>query len=167
MIQLSKVFGVLLVAVLGLWGCSRGPSSSPTDAGRLKSLEDKNARLEEDYRSASASRDQLRKRLGTTEQTVAQLQQEVEKLRIAAKERDELQVTLRSRTQERDQVQGQYESFRKNLRDLLGQAEASLERANEVAGAPQGPVLTPAPASAGLPAVAGGMVGPMLLGGGY
>jgi len=161
MIRLHQVVGVFLVAALGLWGCSRGPAGAP-DVEHVKALEDKNARLEEDYKSASSARDQLRKRLSATEQVQAQLQQEVDKLRAAAKERDEL---VKARTQERDQLQVQYDGFRKNLRELLGQAEASLTRPNDIAGGAGGPALSPA--SGALPAVAGGASGPALSGSGY
>ena len=42
--------------------------------------------------------------------------------------RDDLDKTLTARTSERDNLQSQFEQFRKNLRDLLGQADASAPR---------------------------------------
>ena len=49
-------------------------------------------------------------------------------------ERDTLKAEVKVRTSERDALQVHYESFRKNIKELLGQAESSL-------GAPRAPVL--------------------------
>ena len=41
------------------------------------------------------------------------------------KERDALRADLKSRTTERDALQAHFDGFRKNLKDLIGQAEAA------------------------------------------
>src|SRR5262249_39238053 len=92
----QKVIGVGVVLIVGIWGCSESPSRS---AEKIKALEAKVNRLEEDFRSASASRDQFRKKLAEMEQEQAQLKQE----------RDELQSTLKTRTAERDTITGQFD----------------------------------------------------------
>ena len=101
--------GIMIVALFGLWGCTRAPSAdngSAATAEKLKALETKMARLEDDFRAASSARDQLSKKL------------------IAAEEaRMALEVQLAARTNERDQVSGQYKTFREGLRDLLTKAD--------------------------------------------
>jgi DNA anti-recombination protein RmuC len=163
--QFLKVVGVFLVAAFGLWGCAQGPGGSTT-SDRLKALEAKNARLEEDFRTASAARDQLRKKLTATEEAQAQLQQDLDGLKtLLAKERDDLKGQLKQRIQERDVLQSQYDGFRRELKELLGQAEAALNRENDSAVAAPAPGRTSGPALA-LPGVAGVSVTPMLPGAG-
>jgi uncharacterized coiled-coil DUF342 family protein len=111
----NKALVVAIVATLGLWGCARGPVNGPGAAERIKSLEYKVAKLEDDFRAAAAARDQVRKKLD----------QEVARLQITVKERDDLRKQLTVRTTERDTVQTQYDQFRKGLRDLLGQMDAA------------------------------------------
>ena len=118
--QFHKMSLVLVVVMLGIWGCAQGPSS----AERVKSLEAKVTRLEEDFRAAAAARDQFRKKLGETEQLAAQLKQDLDALQPVIKERDDLRVHLKTRTQERDTVAAQFDGFRKSLKELVGQMEA-------------------------------------------
>jgi septal ring factor EnvC (AmiA/AmiB activator) len=116
MSRAHKALAILIVSTLGLWGCAKGPGSNGPE--RIKVLEAKVSRLEGDLRVAESAKDQLRKKLAAAEERLAKLQ----------KERDDLEKTLTARTSERDAVQGQYEQFRKSLRDLLGQAEATAPR---------------------------------------
>ena len=111
----QKVIGVGVVLIIGIWGCSESPSRS---AEKIKTLEAKVNRLEEDFRSASATRDQFRKKLAEMEQEQAQLKQE----------RDELQLTLKMRTTERDSITVQFDQFRTNLKELIGKTEAALAK---------------------------------------
>jgi septal ring factor EnvC (AmiA/AmiB activator) len=142
MTRFAKVLGVFLVSACGLWGCSRSPAES---TNRVK-------QLEEEFRTASTARDQLRSKLTAAEESKSRLQQEVEKLKAMTKKQNELMVQTK---QERDDVQAQYDSFRKNLKDLLGQAEATLNKTGE----------PPVGGSAlALPVIAGAGVTPMLIG---
>ena len=111
----QKVIAFGVVLIVGIWGCSECPSRS---AEKIKALEAKVSRLEEDFRSASASRDQFRKKLAEMEQEQAQLKQE----------RDELQSTIKTRTAERDEITGHFDQFRKNLKELIGKTEAALAK---------------------------------------
>jgi septal ring factor EnvC (AmiA/AmiB activator) len=120
MTRTSKLMSVAFVVMLGLWGCAQGPTGAAM-AERLKALEAKNARLEEDFRAAANTRDQLRQQLTRAEE-------HVQKLQAVVRERDDLKVTLVTRTGERDQVSQQFEGFRKSLRDMLTQTEASVLR---------------------------------------
>ena len=133
MTRYHKALSVFLVTLFGLWGCARGPDSSTTAVNdRVKSLEAKTAKLEEDLRSTYVAKEQLRKDLTAAEEAQANMQREIDRLKLVSKERDELKVRLGARTLERDTLQAQYEGFRKNIKELLGQADAAAN--------PSGPV---------------------------
>jgi septal ring factor EnvC (AmiA/AmiB activator) len=119
-IRATRAVAVLSVALLGLWGCAQGPNAA-AQAERIKSLEAKITRLEADFRAAAGSRDQLRQQL-------AQAEEHIQRLQVVVKERDELKIQVKLRMSERDQLAAQYETFRKSIKDLLGQAEASVQR---------------------------------------
>jgi septal ring factor EnvC (AmiA/AmiB activator) len=116
MTRAHKALAILVVSTLGLWGCAKGPGGSGQE--RIKALEAKVSRLEGDLKVGESAREQLRKKLAAAEERLAKLQHD----------RDDLEKTLTARTSERDNLQTQFEQFRKNLRDLLGQAEASAPR---------------------------------------
>jgi chromosome segregation ATPase len=111
----NKVLAVVVVASLGLWGCAKGPAPLIATPERIKTLESRITKLEEDFRTAAAARDQLRHRLAAVEKERVKVQ----------KERDDLQQRVSTRTTERDNVQAQFEQFRKGIRSLLGQAETA------------------------------------------
>jgi septal ring factor EnvC (AmiA/AmiB activator) len=120
--SLGKKFLIILVAgSLGIWGCAQNQSAN---AERIRALENKIARLEEDFKASVAVREQLRKRLTAVEEERTLLAQQVEQLQIVVKERDDLKVQLTQRTNERDTAQAQFDTLRKGLKTLLGQIEA-------------------------------------------
>ena len=112
---------VLSVLAVGLWGCSQGPSQRAAFADRIKALETKCARLDDEFKAMTSSRD-------TARQNLAKAEDHIVKLQAVVKERDELRVQLQVRTNERDQVTGQFDIFRRSLRDMLGQADATVLR---------------------------------------
>jgi chromosome segregation ATPase len=120
-----QALGIVLITMFGLWGCSRAPSDTAT-AEKLKAVEAKLTRLEDDFRLAASSRDQLRKKLAQAEDAQTALQNRFDELAKDIKLKDEL---VQKRTGERDQLNVQYEEFRKNIRELIGKAEAALPRA--------------------------------------
>jgi uncharacterized coiled-coil DUF342 family protein len=125
MTRANKALVVMVVAAAGLWGCAQGPANSASASlERIKALESKCTKLEDDYRAVASARDQLRKKLTTTEEERKQLQQELNARLGVVKERDELQQQVATRTAERDALQAQFETFRKGIKNLLGQAEA-------------------------------------------
>lgn len=137
----SKAMIVILVASLGLWGCSQGPAGGPAaQAERMRALEARCTKLEEDYKAVAAARDQARKQAAT-------LGDEKGKL---AKERDDLRHLLDSRTSERDLAQTRCDRMKKGLQSLLGQDDAAL-----TPPAGSSPALPTATLSASEPAVAG------------
>jgi hypothetical protein len=113
-----KVLGFLLVAVLGAYGCARGPGASA--GNKTAALEAKVQRLEEDFRAAAAARDSFRQKLVAAEQQQGTLQRHFDE------QRDSLQGQLKARTAERDHLQAHFDTFRKSLKDLLGQTETAL-----------------------------------------
>lgn len=119
-----------LITVFGVWGCSRGPANSPGSSDRVKSLEEKSTRLEEDLRATSLSRDQYQRRLIAAESNLTQVRKELDvetiKVQILTKERDLLVIQMKQRTEERDWINSQFGGFRNNLRELLNQAEETL-----------------------------------------
>lgn len=126
MTRSHKVLGFLFVAMLGLYGCARGPAGGTERAA----LEAKVQRLEEDFRAAASARDTFRTRLLAAEEKANQAQKSLESANATAsqahKERDTARAELKSRTQERDTLQTQYDGFRKNIKELLGTAEAAM-----------------------------------------
>ncbi len=125
MTRAYKALAIVLVATLGLWGCAKGPTPANGAADRLKALEGKNAKLEDDYRAVNTAREQLRKRVKILEEQQARAQQQFDRLQAVSRERDVLKTQLETRTTERDNAQTQLEQFRKSIRNLLGQAEAA------------------------------------------
>ena len=148
--RVSKPLVVLFVAAVGVWGCSQAnPGQSAAQADQIKALQAKCLKLEDDYKSAAAARDQARKRVATLEEEraavdeqVAQLQKDVEAGKLVAKERDELRQQMDQRTGERDQLQTRCDKLKKGLQTLLGQDDAM------VPARPATPV-TAAPATTG------------------
>jgi|SRR5579875_1379273 phage shock protein A len=122
----GKALSVLLVVFLGLWGCARGPVGHSVQAERIRSLETKCAKLEDDYRSVAAARDQVRKQLAALESEKAQLQKELADKQAVIKERDALRQQVAARTNERDNLKLRCERLKKGLQELLGQDDAML-----------------------------------------
>jgi len=119
MTRSHKILGFLIVAVFGVYGCAKGPVGSGTTE-KNPSLEAKVQRLQEDFRAASAARDQFKQKLLAAEEKQAQLQKQFDQ------EREALKAEVKARTTERDTLSTQYEGFRKNLKELISQAEGAL-----------------------------------------
>lgn len=125
-----KVLGFLLVTIIGVYGCAKGPGGSAAGEGGTGGTA-KAQKLEEDYRAAVAARDHFRQKLGAAEEQQARLQRELEQTRAtAATEREALRSEVKARTSERDAVNAQYESFRKTLKELIGSADSSMNALN-------------------------------------
>src|SRR5262249_41493565 len=95
-----NVLVVMVAAVLGLWGCAQGGGSSE----KVRALESKCAKLEDDYRAVASARDQFRKKLALAEDERNELRKEVELFQTVVKERDDLRTQLAARIGERDQL---------------------------------------------------------------
>jgi septal ring factor EnvC (AmiA/AmiB activator) len=124
-----QAVGLAIVFLFGLWGCSRAPSadSGSATAEKLKAVETKLAKLEEDFRAAASARDQLSRKLAATEGQVDRLNKDV-------KARDDV---IQTRTAERDQVTAQFKTLRDGLKELL----AKVEEGPKSDGSPTVPVI--------------------------
>jgi hypothetical protein len=147
MTRSHKVLGFFFVAILGAYGCARGPAGASTS--QSTSAEAKAQRLEEDFKAATAARDSFRQRLLAAEEKQTQLQRQLELATATTnqerQEKERMKGDLRVRTAERDLVQLQYEGFRKNIRDMLAQADSALSP-RPSAGTLVGVQVPPAPA---------------------
>ena len=138
MTRANKALAVMIVAAFGLWGCAQGPGNG--SAERIKALETKCAKLEDDYRAVAAVRDQLRKKVTEVDELSKKMRAELDLLQPLTKENEEIKQQLLARTSERDSVQGQFDQFRKNIRSLLGQAETAAPK-------PATPAVSAAPSA--------------------
>src|SRR5438045_9719689 len=87
--RVSHALAVLFVALFGVWGCAQGPSAA-AQAERIKALEAKINRLEADFRTAAAARDQVRQQL-------AEAEEHLQKLQVVVKQRGEVQSRVKLR----------------------------------------------------------------------
>lgn len=124
-----KILGFILVTLVGAYGCAKGPGASTTENN--SSATAKAQKLEDDYRTAIAARDQFRQKLVAAEEQQAKVQRELEQTRAtAAAEKEALKGEVKARTGERDALNVQFEGFRKNLKDLLGTADTAVGALN-------------------------------------
>ena len=140
--------GVLIVSVFGLWGCSRAPSAdggSAATAEKLKAVETKLARLEDDFRAAASARDQLSKKLIAAEEARVALQVQLDRTAREARAKEEL---VQARTAERDQAAGQYKALKDELKELLTKAENGMKEPS-----PMVPVIPTSNPKPDLPAI--------------
>lgn len=128
MTRIHKILLVTALTVVGVWGCAKAPPAAPAE-DKTKQLEARVAKLETELRDVVSGRDALRSRLAAAEAKLAEAEAEsrqyAAKAAGAERERDDLRAKLRAKTSERDQVQAQFDSFRKNIKDLIGQAETT------------------------------------------
>lgn len=123
--KLTSIF--LLVAALGVWGCARSGPPDARETSTSRALEAKIAKLEEELQNAQSARDHLRLKLESMEKERTGIARQ---LQSVTTEKNDLRGQLLSRTSERDALQSQYENFRKELRTLLGQADAAAPQTN-------------------------------------
>jgi TolA-binding protein len=118
----ARTLLIVMVAIaVGVWGCARGPSDHGSQAERIRALENRCAKLEQDFRTAVGARDRARKQLAAVEEERAQLQKEAADRAALVKERDELRRQLASRTNERDVLRNRVEKLKRGLQSLITQ----------------------------------------------
>ncbi len=143
-----KVMGFILVTLFGAWGCSKGPVGN-ANSEKNPTLSAKLQRMEEDFRAAAAARDQFRAKFLAVEAKLADTERQTAEARVQAEEsRNTLANTsaeLRTRTHERDAIAAQYDSFRRNLKNLIGQAEITLAQPTSPASPPTAVWALPMP----------------------
>ena len=118
MIRPYVILPVSLAGLLAvLWGCT-----PPTPIVADKTHETRIVQLEKELKSSQDLSFKLTAQLRIEQGKVSQLE----------RERDELALQLKSRTTERDASLAQFDAFRKNIKELLGQADAAAApRVNE------------------------------------
>ena len=138
---------VMLFSTLGLWGIAQQKNGAY--ASRLRDLEARHTKFEEDQRTFAQQNDKYQRRIATLEVEKADLTQSVEELKVVVverdqlkqqlvvrtKERNDLKVQLGSRTQERDQMSQELKQFSQDLQSLLGRMEGVLANGPRAAGA--------------------------------
>ncbi len=142
MTRSSKLTVLMVVTACGLWGCAQGPGGSAALAERVRALEAKCAKFEEDYRAVAAARDQARKTVAALEQEKARFLRELAVKQDVERERDELRKLTELRTGERDLLQARCDRLKKGIQNLLGQDEAPATPTASV------PAAAPVPAAA-------------------
>lgn len=139
-----KILTVVVIVCLGLWGCARRPASPTGSVERVKVLESRAQKLEQDNRALTQARDKARQDLASLEEENARLKKdlafqtalarEVEKLRQQAKataaelasrtsERDDLRQQISQRVNEREVLINRCEKMRKGIQQLISQDE--------------------------------------------
>jgi hypothetical protein len=119
----KALFVLMLAAVVGLWGCTqnRGGNSS----ARVRDLETRNTKLEEDYRAAVADAAQVRKKLVAAEEQVTLAAQQAKELETVAAERDQLRRQLTTTTTEKTALHAQMVQFGRELQALASKLDAA------------------------------------------
>jgi septal ring factor EnvC (AmiA/AmiB activator) len=121
----STVFLVVMMfSSLGLWGCTHQKNGAYH--AKIREMENRYLKLEEDYKAIVQVGDQLRKKVGNLESQRTELTQQIDELKVIARERDEFRLQLTNRTSERDNLHNQLTQFRRDLTDLLGRVDSAL-----------------------------------------
>jgi septal ring factor EnvC (AmiA/AmiB activator) len=132
-----KGWMIVLTAALGVWGCTQSaPVGSSTSSDKQKSLETKVSKLEDENKSVTVAREQLRKKLAEAEEQKTELQKQLDEMKIVCKERDELKTALAERTEEKVNLQNQFEDIHKALRNIVNQADAISTRMGQPPATP-------------------------------
>lgn len=119
----TAFLAVLVISSLGIWGCAQQKSGA--QAHKIRELEARYTKIEEDYRSLLSANESTRKKVAQLELQRTELLQQVEDLKVVTLERDELKQKLNTRTMERDTVQAQLMQFSKDLSSLANRVETA------------------------------------------
>jgi outer membrane murein-binding lipoprotein Lpp len=122
----TALLAAIVICSLSLWGCADQKSGAANN--KIRELEIRHAKLEEDYRVILAANESNRRKIQQLETTRTDLTHKIEELQIAVVERDELRSQLATRTDERDNIQGQLVQFGKDLQSLANRAQAAAVR---------------------------------------
>jgi chromosome segregation ATPase len=114
---------LMLTAVLGVWGCTQNRGSS--GSARIRDLEARNAKLEEDYRAAVADAAQVRKKLTAAETQAARLAEQAKELEAVCQERDRLRQQVSTAVSEKNAVHAQLVQFGRELQNLAVKIDAA------------------------------------------
>jgi septal ring factor EnvC (AmiA/AmiB activator) len=128
MTRAQKTFVLLFAAAIGSWGCSQSadPKTSSIHEKRIKAMEAKIDNLASECHAALEAREKAEQRVADLEKEKSSLQKQLDVCKAAAKERDDLQTVVETRTCERDGYVAQLEELKKDIRSILTRVEATL-----------------------------------------
>jgi chromosome segregation ATPase len=138
---ITAFLAVLVISSVGIWGCAQ--QKNDAQARKIRELETRFIKLEEDYRGVVASADTYRKKVVWLETQRVEQSAQLEELKAAAQEKDELKQKLAVRTTERDAVQSQLVQFSRDLQSFASRVEAATA---QLAPPGSAPVASPAAA---------------------
>jgi chromosome segregation ATPase len=127
--NLNPLFiAVFVVCAMGTWGCSQQKTGAIN--AKIRDLESRYSKLEEDFRTVQASDELNKKRLAEAEAQRGQLESDkttlTRQLDGAILEREKLRKQITQRTQERDSAHANLVQFSKDLQSLAGRVETAL-----------------------------------------
>jgi outer membrane murein-binding lipoprotein Lpp len=108
---------IVLAGFVAAWGCGQTPTAS---TGTNKSLEQRVAKLEQDLKAVEKDRDAAKANAAAAEE---KLRAQAAHAQAVEKERDALAIGLKARTAEKDEAVAKLDTFKKGLKDLLGDME--------------------------------------------
>jgi len=124
---------IAIAITLSIWGCAQNPGPSPkVQAEKIKTLEERISKMEEDHLLLIANRDQLKTRISALEEDRAALESKLVNHKAVVQERDDLKTMVEVRTGEKEAIQLRCELFKKGLQDLIGQDDSMLSTAKPV-----------------------------------
>lgn len=143
MTRSRKVLGFLLVALVGIYGCTKGPvpSSGSSEGRGSAATEARVHKLETDLQTNAVARDVLRQKLTAAEDQQARLQKQLDETKVAAArekaaltaertaltaERNALRTDLKTRTTERDTLQTQFVGYLDDVAERAAKQKAAL-----------------------------------------
>ena len=124
----TALLAAMIICSLSLWGCTNQKNGATNN--KVRELEIRHSKLEEDYRVILAVNEANRRKIQQLENTRTDLTHQIEELQIVVMERDELKNQLATRTEERDNIQGQLQQFSKDLQSLANRAQAAAVRSH-------------------------------------
>lgn len=133
------LLGVLAICISGLWGC--GQQKTGAVAAKIQELENRYAKLEEDFCTLQRLSAETRRQLGVVETARSALEAEKAELaktvETAIGERDSLRKMMSQRTAERDAARVNLAEFNKDLQALASRVQAAMGET------PPGPAIIP------------------------
>lgn len=121
---------IMLFSTLGLWGCAQQKNGSY--ASRLRDLENRYTKLEDDYRALINLSERHQRRITQLEKERTELTAKVEDMQKVAEERDELQTKLTATTRQRDTLQVQLSGRTRERDELAGQLGTRTKERDQV-----------------------------------
>jgi uncharacterized protein (UPF0264 family) len=138
---ITAFLAVFVISSVGIWGCAQQKNNA--QARKIRDLEARYVKLEEDYRTVVAAGENTRKKLARLEQLRQEQVQQMEELKVVVQERDDLKQKLIVRTNERDSAQTQIMQFNTMVQSFASQVQTATNAQLAPPGSNGAPVTTP------------------------